>query len=412
MPPQQSSTPATPTQRLQSLDAFRGLIMLFMASAGLGLPKIADRFPDSTLWQIIKFHTTHALWVGGGAWDMIQPCFMFMVGVAVPFSSARRSQSGEDAWTQHRHTLLRSCILVVLGVFLATGSKSQPDFIFTNVLCQIGLGYPALKLLAGRGMRIQLAAMAGIGLVSWLAFALHSPALSTAATAAQNLTATDLETLKATFGLPTDHLSEVLLPGFFGHWSMNTNAAAAFDTWFLNLFPREKPFVFNNGGYQTLNFIPSLITMTLGLVAGERLRSEQSSSDKLRTLLTQGGLCVALGLLLGATVCPLVKRIWTPSWAVYSGGIATILLATFYWAIDISGRRAWSVPLQIVGTNSIAIYLAAQLLSPWIRTTAKTYLGNALFSGPYGIVAERSVTLMALWLFCYWLHRNRFFIRV
>jgi predicted acyltransferase len=152
--------------------------------------------------------------------------------------------------------------------------------------------------------------------------------------------------------------------------------------------------------------------MSLGLLSGELLKSDAAPISKMRTLLVRGAICVLLGIILGHTCCPLVKRIWTPSWAIYSGGIATLILAAFYWIVDIRNLRSWSRPLQIVGTNSIAIYLAAQLLTPWIRATAKTYLGTSLFSGTYGIVTERSVTLAALWLMCFYLHRNRFFIRI
>ena len=88
--------PAAPVSpRLTSLDAYRGLIMLFMASAGFGFPQVAAQFPESGFWKFLAFHTSHAPWVGGGAWDMIQPAFMFMVGVAMPYSLARRVKDGE-----------------------------------------------------------------------------------------------------------------------------------------------------------------------------------------------------------------------------------------------------------------------------------------------------------------------------
>jgi heparan-alpha-glucosaminide N-acetyltransferase len=93
------STPsgsATLPERLVSLDAFRGLTMLFMASSGFGIAQIAKAFPDSGFWELLRYNTSHAAWIGGGAWDMIQPAFMFMVGMALPFSSSRRSAEGQD----------------------------------------------------------------------------------------------------------------------------------------------------------------------------------------------------------------------------------------------------------------------------------------------------------------------------
>ena len=236
--------------RLVSLDAYRGLIMLFMASGGLGLAQVAKQHPDSRAWQWLAYHTSHAAWVGGGAWDMIQPSFMFMVGMAVPFSLARRASEGQTATIRLLHAVWRAAVLVALGVFLASNGKKQPEYIFVNVLAQIGLGYVFLVALAGRGWKVQSAAMAAIAAASWAAFAWHP------------LPGPEVDL--AGLGVTAELAREAVLPGFFAHWNMNTNVAADFDRWFLNLFPRETPFVFNAGGYQTLNCIPSLITMILG----------------------------------------------------------------------------------------------------------------------------------------------------
>ena len=381
-----------------SLDAYRGLIMLFMASAGLGFRQIAQNFPDSSIWKFLGFHTEHAPWIGGGAWDMIQPAFMFMVGVALPFSVARRTADGQPFGKQFFHVIWRSLVLVALAVFLASGSKKQPNFIFTNVLGQIGLGYTFLFLLAGRGWKVQLGALAAIAVGYWAAFALY-PAPGA-----------DLDLKK--FGISADAAKDVILPGFFAHWSMNVNFAAAFDRWFLNLFPTEKEFVFSNGGYQTLNFVPSLITMILGLMAGDALRSDRTQREKALWLVKVGAVCLALGLLAGWTVCPIIKRIWTPSWALDSGGIVLWLLAAFYWLIDIRGWRAWSWPLVVVGMNSIAIYLMYQLLSGWIASTLRTYIGQDIFKGTYGSFWQRGSVLVVLWLACLWLYRRKIFLRI
>ncbi len=392
-----SSSPA-PSERLVSLDAFRGLTMLFMASSGLGLAQIAKAYPDSTLLEFLHYNTSHAAWVGGGAWDMIQPAFMFMVGMALPFSAARRVTDGQESGRRFLHSLWRAFVLVALGVFLATGTGRQPEFVFPNVLAQIGLGYIFLTLLVGRGGRVQVGAIAVIAIATWAAFVLTPIAPA--------------DTNWRALGVAPKLTQEAVLPGFFAHWNMNANFASAFDQWFLNLFPTEKPFVYNGGGYTTLNFVPALITMILGLMAGEILRSARAPKEKLRGLLQTGAICLGLGIAAGLTVCPIVKRLWTPSWALWSGGVVLWAFAFLYWLIDLRGRKAWAFPFVVVGMNSLAIYLAYQLCGGWLKALARTWLGASTFTGIYGEALLCLTALGALWLFCYWLYRQKVFIRV
>jgi predicted acyltransferase len=389
-----SGSPPLP-ERLVSLDAFRGLTMLFMASSGFGIAQIAKAFPDSGFWELLRYNTSHAAWIGGGAWDMIQPAFMFMVGMALPFSSSRRTAEGQDQRKLFLHTLWRAFVLVALGVFLSTSAGSRPNFIFPNVLAQIGLGYVFLTLLVGKGWKIQLGAIGVIAIATWGAFALTPIAGP----------ATDYKALGV-------NDPAQILSGFWAHWNMGANFAASFDQWFLNLFPREKPFVFNSGGYQTLNFVPALITMILGLMAGENLRSVKTDGEKLKWLLKAGGICLVLALLTGTTICPVIKKLWTPSWAFYSGAVVLWAFALFYWFIDIKGHKAWTFPLVVVGMNSIAIYVAYQLTAGWIRSVGKTWLGSGLFEGTYGALASSLVVLAVLWIFCYWLYRRKIFLRI
>ena len=389
------SSPLGTPDRLVSLDAFRGLTMLFMASSGFGIAQIAKAYPDSGFWELLRYNTSHAAWIGGGAWDMIQPAFMFMVGMALPFSSSRRSAEGHDQRKLFLHTLWRAFVLVALGVFLSTSAGSRPNFIFPNVLAQIGLGYVFLTLLVGRGWKIQLGAIGVIAVATWAVFALTPIAGPT----------TDYKALGV-------NDPAQILSGFWGHWNMNANFAATCDQWLLNLFPREKPFVFNSGGYQTLNFVPALITMILGLMAGENLRSEKTSGAKLNWLLIAGGLCLVLALLTGTTICPVIKKLWTPSWAFYSGAVVLWIFALFYWFIDIKGHKAWTFPLVVVGMNSIAIYVAYQLTGGWIRSVGKTWLGSGLFEGTTGALMQSLLVLAVLWTFCYWLYRRKIFVRI
>jgi heparan-alpha-glucosaminide N-acetyltransferase len=392
-----SGSPAAP-ERLVSLDAFRGLTMLFMASSGLGIAQIAQAHPGSAFWDMLRYNTSHAAWIGGGAWDMIQPAFMFMVGMALPFSSSRRTAEGHDQRKLWLHTLWRAFVLVFLGVFLSTSAGSPPNFVFPNVLAQIGLGYVFVTLLVGRGWKIQVGAITTIAVATWTAFVL-APVAGTDA---------DLRAV----GVSADLAKEAVLPGFFAHWTMNANVASGFDQWFLNLFPRQTPHVFNNGGYTTLNFVPAIITMTLGLMAGEALRSERSSTDKLRWLLRTGAICLALGVAAGLTLCPIVKRLWTPSWALFSGGVVLWAFAAFYWFIDLKGRKTWTLPLVVVGMNSIAIYLAYQLTAGWIRSIGKTWLGIGTFGGEWSAFIASLWVLAVLWTFCYWLYRRKLFLRI
>ncbi|MCX7888094.1 MAG: DUF5009 domain-containing protein, partial [Verrucomicrobiae bacterium] len=117
------------TGRLVSLDAFRGFTMLAMVSGGLGIRQLAKKQPDS-IWASIAPQLEHAEWIGCTAWDIIMPAFLFIVGVAMPFSFARRAADGQSWWQQWRHALIRSGVLVLLGVMLY--AQRDRTYSFTN----------------------------------------------------------------------------------------------------------------------------------------------------------------------------------------------------------------------------------------------------------------------------------------
>lgn len=169
----------------------------------------------------------------------------------------------------------------------------------------------------------------------------------------------------------------------------------------------------NEGGYQTLNFVPSMATMISGVLAGEFLRGPRPLSRKAWTLALAGLGCLATGWALGATgICPVVKRIWTPSWTIFSAGWTCLLLAGFLWAIDLQGWKRWAFPLVVVGMNSIAMYCMAQLLKPSISRTLETHLGQEVFGGAHGPILEAAAVLLCLWLVCFWLYRRKVFLRI
>jgi predicted acyltransferase len=392
-----NTSPDPAPERLVSLDAFRGAIMLLMASSGFGVPQVAKHFPDSPTWQFLAGQFSHAEWTGCALWDLIQPAFMFMVGVALPWSVANRRARGQSFGVMFSHALVRSLLLVLLAVFLTSAWSQQTQWVFVNVLAQIGLGYPFLFLLAFTKPRTQALA-AGLVLVGyWLAFALYP------------LPPQDFE--GKAVGLPDDWPR---LVGFEAHWEKNANLAAAFDTWFLNLFPRQSPFVYNDGGYQTLNFVPSLATMIFGLLTGELLRSSLSIPGKLKRLVLAGMLGMALGEAIAlAGLCPIVKRIWTPSWALYSGGLVTLLLAGFVAVLDWRGWKRWAFPLVVAGMNPITLYCLWQLAPSFVRGSLKIHFGQHVFES-FGVVyapmVERVAVLFVFWLILLWMYRRRIFI--
>jgi heparan-alpha-glucosaminide N-acetyltransferase len=404
-PTSRGSQPAAFTQqdarpgRLPSLDAYRGAIVLLMASSGLGLAAVAERLPGYPVWKLLAEQSDHAQWSGCRLWDLIQPAFMFMVGVALPWSIANRQARGESFGRMLGHALRRSLILVLLAVFLSSAGSGQTLWSFNSVLAQIGLGYLFLFLLAFTKPRIQWLAASGILLGYWLLFAVHplpQPGFDW-----------------SSVGLKPDwpHLG-----GFAAHWEKNANAATAFDQWFLNLFPREKPYVFSPGGYHTLNFVPSLATMIFGLLAGGLLKGRLSVPHKVGRLAAFGVTGVLLGLAVSWTgLCPIVKRIWTPAWAIYSGGWVTLMLAGFVAVLDWRGWRRWAFPCVVAGVNPITLYCMWQLLPGFVSESMKTHLGRGVFEVfgvAYAPILQNLCVLLVFWLVLLWMYHRKLFIRI
>lgn len=386
--------------RLLSLDAYRGFVMFLMMAEVLRLYRVAAARPDSAFWKFLALHQTHAEWIGCSLHDLIQPSFSFMVGVALPFSLASRIGRGQSRGRLFAHALGRSLVLILLGVFLRSIGRPQTYWTFEDTLTQIGLGYPILFLLGLRSMRAQWIAFAAILVGYWAAFAFYP--LPNAAFD------------YASVGVAKDWPH--LLNGFAAHWNKNSNFAWAFDTWFLNLFPREKIFAFNEGGYATLSFIPTLATMILGLVAGQVLRSERAPWTKAKWLALAGITGLACGALLGwLGVCPIVKRIWTPSWVLFSGGWCFLLMAGFYAVIDLLNFKRWSFPLVVIGLNSIAAYLIAHLFDGFVFKSLKTHLGKNVFKmlgDSYEPLLHGAAVLLVFWLILFWMYRRKIFLRI
>jgi predicted acyltransferase len=404
--------------RLVSLDAYRGFIMVMLAAAGFGIARLAQLPADAPVWQTLDYGWWQGLrsqfehpewvsrfgWMGVAFWDLIQPAFMFMVGVAMPYSYARRESLGHSRWQRLGHAVWRGLVLVLLGVFLQSQSTSQTNWMFANVLAQIGLGYVFVYLLLGRRWMVQAAAFAAILIGYWFFFFSYTPPAGYGYAA-----------VKAT--------EEAVFEGRFASWSKNANAGHQFDRWFLNQFPRpnDEEFQYNPGGYLTLNFVPSIATMLLGVFCGQLLLSGRKPWQKFGILVAGGAACMLLALLAAEYACPVVKRIWTPSWVLFSGAYVIWMLAGFYLVFDLLPLKWLAFPLVVVGMNSLAMYLMGQLLRPWAIKTVHTHfdellesvLGSrALADDMFGRLLEPTAALVVFWLIAFWLYRQRLFIRV
>ena len=350
--------------RNQSLDAYRGFVMFLMMAEVLRLSKVAQSFPDSAVWAFLAYHQSHVEWAGCSLHDIIQPSFSFLVGAALPYSIAARAAKGAGETKPFAHALWRAFVLIALGIFLRSTHSTQTHFPFEDTLTQIGLGYPFLFLLGWRPPKWAWIALGVILGGYWLAWTLHP--------------------------VPDP-------------WAKNNNLGHFFDVWFLNLFPRVKPFEANRGGYLTLSFIPTLGTMILGLIAGRWLRESPRQSK----LLIAGAAAIAAGLLLHITgVCPIVKRIWTPAWVLFSGGICFLLTSAFHWVIEIKNYRKWAFPLIVIGMNSIAAYLIAHLFEDFIASSLKIHLGGRL------LILYPAAKLTPYWLILFWMDKRKLFLKV
>jgi heparan-alpha-glucosaminide N-acetyltransferase len=374
--------------------------MFLMMAEVLELRKLANAFPKSDFWNFLAWHQTHVDWAGCSLHDLIQPSFSFLVGVALPFSIASRLAKGQSRWAMFGHACWRALVLVLLGVFLRSMYKKETYWTFEDTLSQIGLGYVPLFLLAFTRQRWQWIALLTILLGYWAAFVaypLPPPEFDYSAV-----------------GVPADwkyHYSDLA-----AHWNKNSNLAWAFDTWFLNLFPRSNLFTHNGGGYATLSFIPTLATMILGLLAGGWLKRGGNSWRTAGWLILTGGILLASGLAFHENgLCPCVKRIWTPSWVLYSGGWCFLFLAFFYAFIDAVGWFAWSFPLRVIGANSIAAYLLAHGPDAFIIRSFKIHFGPDCFEllgAAYEPLVAGLAVLAIQYLILWWLYRQKIFIRI
>jgi len=365
--------------RLVSLDTFRGLVMFLLVAETTGLidslTEIATQ--GSRLDQIItQFH--HHPWHGLRFWDLVQPYFMFIVGVAMAFSWTKRLTSGQSEVATFGHILYRCAMLFLLGVGLHCIYAHELRWELWNVLTQLS----ATILIAYSLMRLPARVQIGV------AFALTL--------------ATDL-----TYRWwPVEGYDQPFTKG------------KNFGTWVDNLIMPptiEHP---NSGGWVAINCIPTAAHTIWGVVAGQLLLSSRSRAAKVGYLLLAGAVLTVAGYALdGYDVSPIIKRICTSSFTIVTGGWCLITLALLYLVVDVIGFRRWGCMFVVVGMNSIFIYLFSQTIgSQWFNGAVGIFTTG--FLKPFSIdetvipVITASTALALQWLLCYWLYRRNILIKL
>lgn len=398
-----------PTPRLVSIDAYRGLVMILMMAEVLHLCRVAEAVEAASgtanaVWDFLCFHQSHVPWRGWSLHDLIQPSFSFLVGTSLAFSIMKRERTGQSLGRMWGHAIYRAIVLTLLGVLLRSIGHDETQWRFDDTLSQIGLGYIPLFAIALLPRPATWGTIALILIGWWAAFANYPVPVE------------DFD--YTTVGVENDW--EHLETGFAAHWQKNANLASDADRWLLNKFPRSEPFNVNGGGYVTLNFVPTLATMLLGLIAGRWLRDtvKQFFTTKalfLRLIGTAIVLYAAGWLLDHYDLCPSVKRIWTPAWVLTSGGLCFALMSVFYLLTDAIGRTRWPIVLVVVGLNSIAAYVMAWTLEPFLKKAFVTHLGRSPFEvlgEAYESLLLGGATLLTMWLILFWMYRRKLFLKI
>jgi heparan-alpha-glucosaminide N-acetyltransferase len=357
-----SSDRAGLSARLVSLDAYRGLTMVLMASSGMGLGHLRN---DPT-WGWLAKQGDHCPWQGCTLWDLIFPSFLFIIGVAMPYSFRRRRERG-DSWTvQFLHALKRCLVLFALGVFLDSYQVGTLHVNFPVVLQQIAVCY----LLAFLLLPLPPLGQGAIGLVL----------------------------------LAGSAAAFLLYGGDAGDpWARDQNHGTWVDRW-LHL-----P---STNGNVSLNALPATVSVLLGVICGEMLQTSWSPARKVLIMAGAGLGGLLLGWLVSGAV-PIIKWLWTSSYVLWTGGWAYLIMLVFYGVVDVLHFRRWAFPLVVVGMNAIAVYVLEQAFTPEIQRAINVFFGVGLSGLPIaGPVILSTLTLFVLWCCAYWLYRHRIFFKV
>ncbi|MCX6560351.1 MAG: heparan-alpha-glucosaminide N-acetyltransferase domain-containing protein [Candidatus Aminicenantes bacterium] len=357
--------------RLFSLDFFRGLTMfLLIGESTLIYAHLVDPSLQGTFLFALGTQFDHHPWAGLRFWDLVQPFFMFIVGVALAFSSAKRERRGDSRGLITRHAVKRALLLLLIGWALYCIEPGRITFRFQNVLAQLAVTSIVAYALMRKPAKVQIA---------W-SFA---------------------------FILATELIYRLFwVSGFNQPFVPDHN----FGAWVDMLISGE----LSAGHWVSFNAIPTIAHTVWGVLAAQWLMSDRPGGRKARGLAALGAAGIAAGFAL-TLVTPMIKRICTSSFVVASGGFCLLALALCYWTFDVRKVRKGVVFFNIVGMNSLAIYIFTQTgATEWLKHLVKPFT-DLLLGWAGRLPAEILASLAAwalLWSICLGLYRKKILIKI
>lgn len=357
--------------RIQSVDFFRGITMFLLAGEATGLYEHL-RASDWALVKGLGQQLDHHEWHGLYFWDLIQPFFMFIVGVSIPFAVANRIKAGESIQTITKHAFKRSFLLLFFGWGLYFIHAGHLVFRFQNVLAQLSVTYLVAFLIRDKSFKFQL----GLSLLILLGIDL------------------------AYRYFPVE--------GFNHPWVAFENLGA----WFNNTIEGvEKASI-----WSSLNAVSTTAHTIWGVLCGKLLMQEKPAIEKIQHLVLAAIACLLVGYSLDLLdITPIIKKIATSSFVFASGGWAILMLAFSYWLIDVQEQiKSVAKFFMIVGSNSLFIYLffnlgAAELLQHMIEPFVKLLFS---WAGEFSTNILTSCSVWAaMWGICYWLYQKKLFFK-
>ncbi len=358
--------------RIASIDFFRGLTMFLLIGESTRLYHHLNQI-DNSFVHFFAQQLEHHEWHGLHFWDLIQPFFMFIVGVAIPFAVANRKKKGDSDSTILKHAIKRSLLLLFLGWTLYCAGKDQIGFRFQNVLAQLSVTYLVAFLIQRKSLLFQLIVSLAVLLITDLAYRFFP------------------------------------LEGFNQPWVAYQNLGA-----WVNIQIEGTP---KTSIWATLNAIPTIAHTVWGVLCGKLLMSDKPTTEKIKLLTIAGvaGLVIGFGLDL-AGITPIIKKIATSSFVFASGGWAILALCFSYWLIDVKGNFAKGAqPFIIVGMNCIFIYLLFEVGGADIVSDVFKPFVNTFFSWTGELMTKILISLSvwaSLWYVCYWMYKNKIFIKI